>query len=153
MPATFLLPGPLRSYAGGLTKIVIEPTPSTLASAFEILWKAYPALRDRILTEQSEVRQHINIFVGNENVRYTGGFETPLPDDAEIAIIPAISGGAASFQRTSQNGAPRAADVTEESLPLWRPGRASPFALRTRKFVSRRRSPLANTVRKRDNRT
>jgi len=44
-------------------------------------------------TEQGQVREHINVFVGNEDVRYTGGLQTPIPDGAEITIIPAISGG------------------------------------------------------------
>jgi molybdopterin converting factor small subunit len=45
------------------------------------------------VTEQGQVREHINVFVGAENVRYTGGLQTPIPDSAEISIIPAISGG------------------------------------------------------------
>jgi molybdopterin converting factor small subunit len=50
-------------------------------------------MRDRVLTEQSQVREHINIFIGNEHIRYLGGLQACLPDNAEIAIIPAISGG------------------------------------------------------------
>jgi molybdopterin converting factor small subunit len=53
----------------------------------------YPGLRDRLLTEQEQVREHINLFVGDEDTRYTGGLATPLPADAEIWILPAISGG------------------------------------------------------------
>jgi len=49
--------------------------------------------RDRIFTEQGSVREHINIFVGNEDVRYTGGLNTRLPAAAVITIVPAISGG------------------------------------------------------------
>jgi molybdopterin synthase sulfur carrier subunit len=42
---------------------------------------------------QGEVREHINIFLSNENVRYLDGLATPVPDGAEITIVPAISGG------------------------------------------------------------
>jgi len=38
------------------------------------LWQKYPGLRDRIVTEQGEVRQHVNIFVNEENMRDCGGF-------------------------------------------------------------------------------
>jgi molybdopterin converting factor small subunit len=56
-------------------------------------------VRDRILTEQGEVRPHVNVFVGDQSIRDTGGLATPVPDGAEIAIIPAVSGGA--FRRFS----------------------------------------------------
>ena len=93
MPVTFLIPGPLRFFAAGKSQIVIEPSPITLADALEALWKRCPGMRDRVVTEQAQIREHINVFVGNEDVRYTGGLQTPIPDGAEITIIPAISGG------------------------------------------------------------
>jgi sulfur-carrier protein len=46
-----------------------------------------------MLTEQGEVREHINLFVGNECVRYANGLATRVPDGSEISVIPAISGG------------------------------------------------------------
>lgn len=93
MAITFLVPGPLRPYAAGQSKIVLESSPATLAEALEMLWKQYPGIRDRLMTEQFQIREHINLFVGKEDIRYTGGLRTPVPDGAEIAIIPAISGG------------------------------------------------------------
>lgn len=93
MPVTFLIPGPLRSFAAGQSRVAIETTPATLAGALEALCRRYPWIRDRVMTEQAQIREHINIFVGNEDVRYTGGLQTPVADGAEISIIPAISGG------------------------------------------------------------
>jgi molybdopterin synthase sulfur carrier subunit len=93
MPVTFLIPGPLRSFAAGKSHIVIEQSPTTLADALEALWKRCPGIRDRVVTEQAQIREHINVFVGNEDVRYTGGLQTRILDGAEITIIPAISGG------------------------------------------------------------
>ena len=93
MPVTFLLPGSLRSLSDGRSRVVIDQSPATLADALEALWKRCPAIRDRLTTEQGQIREHINVFVGVENVRYTGGLQTPVPDGAEISIIPAISGG------------------------------------------------------------
>ena len=93
MPVTFFIPGPLRSFAAGKSQIIIEPSPATLADALEALWKLYPGIRDRMATEQGQIREHINVFVDNENIRYTGGLQTPIPNGAEITIIPAISGG------------------------------------------------------------
>jgi molybdopterin synthase sulfur carrier subunit len=93
MPVTFLIPGPLRSFSGGQARIVIEASPANLAEALEALWKQCPGLRGRVTNEQAQIREHINLFVGNEDIRYTGGLQTPIPDGAEIAIIPAVSGG------------------------------------------------------------
>jgi molybdopterin synthase sulfur carrier subunit len=39
------------------------------------------------------VRPHVNVFVGTESIRFTGGLNTPVPDGAEIWIVPAVSGG------------------------------------------------------------
>jgi molybdopterin converting factor small subunit len=64
-----------------------------LLTPLRVLFAAHPGLRDRVLTESTEIRQHVNIFVGNENVRYLGGLATPVSPSAEISIVPAISGG------------------------------------------------------------
>jgi molybdopterin synthase sulfur carrier subunit len=45
------------------------------------------------VNEEGQLRKHINIFVGTEDVRYTGDFSTPLRPGAEISILPAVSGG------------------------------------------------------------
>ena len=93
MPVTFHIPGPLRALTGGVNRVEIPGSPGTLRDALESLWAAWPAVRDRIVTEQGEVREHINLFVGSEDVRYTGGLATPVPPNCEITIVPAISGG------------------------------------------------------------
>ncbi len=90
---TFLIPAALRTFAGGQNRVVIESFPASLADAFEELWVLCPGIRDRVTNEQGRVREHINVFVGREDIRYTGRLQTPLTDGAEISIIPAISGG------------------------------------------------------------
>jgi molybdopterin converting factor small subunit len=98
MSVTFHIPGPLRPFTGGLAEVHVAGieagAPATLRDALQTLWDIYPGLRDRIATEQGLIREHINLFVGNENVRYTGALTTPLQDGAVISIVPAISGGA-----------------------------------------------------------
>ena len=90
---TFHIPGPLRQFTGGRSKVEIERSPSTLAEALSALCTLYPALRDRIATEQGQIREHVNIFIGDADIRYTGGLTSPLSTDSEISIVPAISGG------------------------------------------------------------
>ena len=52
-----------------------------------------PGVRDRVANEQGQIRQHINVFIGNENIRYTGGLTSRIPNGSEISIVPAVSGG------------------------------------------------------------
>jgi sulfur-carrier protein len=93
VPVTFHIPGPLREFTAGRSAVTIEQSPATLAEALSALWKLYPGLRDRILTEQGQMREHINIFIGDEHVRYTGGLTSRIPAGSDISIVPAISGG------------------------------------------------------------
>lgn len=93
MPITFHIPGALREFTGGRRLVEIEQSPATLAEALAVLWTLYPGVRDRVATEQGQVREHINVFIGDENARYTGGLASRLPARCEISIVPAVSGG------------------------------------------------------------
>jgi molybdopterin converting factor small subunit len=90
---TFQIPAALREFTGGQASVEIGSSPKILRDALEKLWEQYPGVRDRISTEQGVIRQHINIFVGNEDVRFTGGLASPLSPGCLISIVPAISGG------------------------------------------------------------
>jgi sulfur-carrier protein len=90
----FKVPGPLREFTGNRSDVQVEVQEGAdLRSALLALFAAYPGLRDRVLTESGETRRHVNVFVGKEDVRYTGGLATAVPAGAEISIVPAISGG------------------------------------------------------------
>ena len=93
MSVTFLIPLPLRPFSNGKSHIVVEGAPAILADALEALWERCPGMCPRVVNEQAQIREHVNVFIGNEDVRHTGGLQTPIPDGAEISIIPAISGG------------------------------------------------------------
>jgi len=93
MPVVFHIPGPLRTFTNGQSRVEVDCSPSTVAEALHALWERCPGVRYRVLNEQGDVREHINIFVGEECIRYTGGLDTPVRDACEIFIIPAVSGG------------------------------------------------------------
>jgi sulfur-carrier protein len=90
---TIYIPGPLRVFASGRERVKLAGSPATLREAMDELWRQCPGMRDRVVNEEGQVRQHINIFVGTENARETGDFATRLSDGAEISILPAVSGG------------------------------------------------------------
>jgi molybdopterin converting factor small subunit len=93
MAVHFLIPGPLQPFSGGRSEIAIESSPSTVAEALAALAAIHPGLRDRVVTEQGEVRPHVNVFVAEVNIRDARGLETRVPEGCEIAILPAVSGG------------------------------------------------------------
>ena len=90
---TFHIPAPLSEFTGGQRDVEIATTPTTLAAALAALWLVYPGLRDRVVTEQGDIREHINLFIGDDDVRFTGGLTSRIPIGSEISIVPAISGG------------------------------------------------------------
>ena len=93
MPVIVYIPGALREFSQGRSEVKIEGSPATLADALSALWIIFPGLRDRVATETGEIRQHINIFIGEEDVRFTGGLASRIADGAEISIVPSITGG------------------------------------------------------------
>src|SRR5437868_8767578 len=70
VPITFHIPGALREFTEGNGKVEIQSSPRTVGDALAALWTLYPGVRDRIATEQGQVREHVNLFVGEEDTRY-----------------------------------------------------------------------------------
>ena len=93
---TFNITGFLTEFSGGLREIAIEATPRNVGEALEELWKLHVGLRDRVLNERGELRRHVNIFLGNENIRRQEMMATAIPCNCEITILPSVSGGAHS---------------------------------------------------------
>lgn len=93
MALTFVIPGPLREFAGNRGEVRVDGDAASVSDALSLLWRECPGVRDRVLTERGEVRQHVNVFVDGESIRDTGGLGTRVRDGAEIYILPALSGG------------------------------------------------------------
>lgn len=93
MSVTVVLPGTLRELNHGRPTLVLDGAPRTVAEAFEGLREAYPAVHRRVITETGDVRPHINVFVGDTEIRRASGLQTALDDGVEIVILPAVSGG------------------------------------------------------------
>ena len=64
MPVTINIPSYLAAFADGQRSVKILASPANVSDALDALWKLHPALRDRVVDEQNQVRQHINVFVG-----------------------------------------------------------------------------------------
>ena len=92
MSVTIHLSGYLKPFSNGETEVKLEQDLTTVEGVLEILWTKHPALRDRVLTEQGEIRQHVNIFVGSDDVKRKQGLQTAVNSN-DIHIFNAVSGG------------------------------------------------------------
>lgn len=101
MKVSYYIPAFLRAFTKDQSRVELEVDVNTVGEALAALWQRYPGVRDRVVTELGEVRPHVNVFVGTESIRYTGGLSTPVPSGAEISIVPAVSGGSPRRQDTS----------------------------------------------------
>ena len=83
----------LASHAGGERHLEVEVDGSTVGDVLDAVGELHPGVRDRVLDDQGALRRHVNVFVNQENARFTGGLQTAVPDGAEVSIFPAVSGG------------------------------------------------------------
>jgi sulfur-carrier protein len=87
----FRIPGPLRRLSEGQITVPVEAT--DLASAIEALDARYPGFRDRLLDEKGELRQFVNVYLNDEDVRLGSGLKAKVTEKDEISIVPAVAGG------------------------------------------------------------
>jgi molybdopterin converting factor small subunit len=93
MAVTIELPGALQAHARGSTMIVLDRPCASVGDALDALAEQWPGVLDRVMTEQGELRPHVNIFIDDQNSRFIGGLGAPVPDGSTILILPAVSGG------------------------------------------------------------
>jgi molybdopterin converting factor small subunit len=70
-----------------------ERAQATVADLLDAVAAAHPALERRVRDEQGVLRPHVNLFVGDSDVRSLGGTGAALRHGAEVSILAAISGG------------------------------------------------------------
>ena len=93
MAISVVLPHALHPYSQGASTLTVDEPVATVADALAAVAARWPALTDRVLTEQGELRRHVNIFVGEESIKFIDGLNTAVGEGATITIVPAVSGG------------------------------------------------------------
>lgn len=98
MSVVVVLPSQLRALVGGRGRIELQVAAgaapaTTVADTLDALRVAHPAVYERIVTERRELRPHVNVFVGRDDIRWSGGFDAVVPDGAEVVVLPSVSGG------------------------------------------------------------
>ena len=93
MAITIELPSALQPFAGGSVEVTLHDRCRTVGDALGALSVRHGGVVDRVLNERGEIRQHVNVFVDGDNVKWLEGLSTPLDERSTIVIVPAVSGG------------------------------------------------------------
>ena len=88
---TIFIPTPLRSYAGGQSAVRVGG--ETVGAALKQLVTQHPALQSHLYDEGGRLRSFVNLYLGDEDVRYLQQEATPLQEGDELSIVPSIAGG------------------------------------------------------------
>ena len=91
MSVSVRIPTILRTYTGGASEVDAEG--ATLAEVLDDLDASYPGIRDRILDDQGALRRFVNVYVGNDDVRFLDALDTKTPEGSQVSVIPAVAGG------------------------------------------------------------
>lgn len=84
------IPTILRTFTGG--EKAVEGSGETLVKVIDDLETRHPGLRER-LVESDNLRRFVNVYVNDEDVRFTGGLSAPTADGDVVVVLPAVAGG------------------------------------------------------------
>jgi molybdopterin synthase sulfur carrier subunit len=85
------VPTILRTYTGGESEV--SASGGTLAEVIDDLDANYTGIKARVLDDEGNLRRFVNVYVGNDDVRFLENLATPTPDGTQISVIPAVAGG------------------------------------------------------------
>lgn len=85
------IPTILRNYTGG--EKAVSGAGATLQELIDDLEANFAGIKDRLI-EDGDLRRFVNVYVNDEDVRFTGGLETALSDGDQVVVLPAVAGGA-----------------------------------------------------------
>ena len=91
MSVSVRIPTILRTYTSGESEVTAEG--DTLAAVLDDLDANYAGIKGRVLDEGGELRRFVNVYGGNDDVRFLDNLATPTPDGTQISVIPAVAGG------------------------------------------------------------
>ena len=91
MSVSVRIPTILRTYTDGQSEVSADG--ATLAEVLDDLDANHAGIKSRILDDQGALRRFVNVYVGNDDVRFLDDLDTPTPDGVQISVIPAVAGG------------------------------------------------------------
>ena len=105
MPIKVHIPTPLRVYTA--RQDVVESQGENVGEVLENLFQAHPQLRAHLYNPEGRLRSFVNVYLNDEDIRYTGSERTPVTPNDTVSIVPSIAGGAPAKRdaRPSRAGA------------------------------------------------
>jgi sulfur-carrier protein len=91
MAVTVKIPPQLRSVTGGQGSESVDG--ATVREVLTALYDRHGELRERVADDEGGLRRFVNVYLDGEDVRFLEGMDTPVPDGAELQILPAVAGG------------------------------------------------------------
>ena len=91
MSVSVRIPTILRTYTGGESEV--NAAGANLAEVLDDLDGSYSGIKGRILDESGALRRFVNVYVGNDDVRFLDALDTSTPEGAQVSVIPAVAGG------------------------------------------------------------
>jgi len=104
MRVTIIIPTPLRQFAGGNSEIEVDA--KTAGEALNALTTKFADLRKHIYNEQNTLRNFVNVYVGDEDIRYLEGENTPIKKGETVMIVPSIAGGNLAVEAKTETDLP-----------------------------------------------
>ncbi len=86
------IPTQLRQLVGGQNEVAIEGA-ATVGELIQKMGADHPQMLERILDENGNLRRFVNVYVGDEDVRFLEGLDTSLEGQTSVSILPAVAGG------------------------------------------------------------
>jgi molybdopterin converting factor small subunit len=91
MTVSIRIPTILRTFTGGAAEV--SASEGTLREVIAGLDASYPGIAGRIVDDTGKLRRFVNVYVGDEDVRFAQGLDTPVPAGGHVSVIPAVAGG------------------------------------------------------------
>ena len=91
MAVTVKIPPQLRAVTGGQGSEAVDG--GTVGEVLEALYQRHEELEERMADGEGGLRRFVNIYLDGEDIRFLDGMATPVPDGAELQILPAVAGG------------------------------------------------------------
>jgi sulfur-carrier protein len=89
--ASVKIPTPLRKVTNGESRVTAAG--DNVREMIEDLERQFPGMRERLCDDDGSLRRFVNVFVGDEDIRFMEGLDTALQDGAQVSIVPAVAGG------------------------------------------------------------
>ncbi len=91
MGVSIRIPTPLRRVTNGQDRLEVDAT--TIGDGIDKMEQEYPGIKERLVDEQGELKEFVNVYTNGEDIRFLDGLATQVKDGDEVSIVPAVAGG------------------------------------------------------------